>query len=140
MANKPHHFSSPSGLRKNNNQTLLTSPGPLHMSDLAPAPNPLSHPHKLEPLKQHERGSDGARVPKRKKTKRRRHTEAGEQRGDLEGGDGEPGRIQEQVDPLLEMSTLKEMQARLDPLYSGTTTPATLNGTVTMSTYSYIIH
>ena len=99
------------------------SPGPLHMSDLSPrAPSPASRPPRLQPL-QHEPGAVKA---KRKKTRRKKAVDQIEQRGELEGSEGGSGEITEltsKSDPLLEASTLQQIQARLDPLYC--TTPST---------------
>lgn len=107
------------------------SPGPLQLSELGPHPRSadglLSRPHKLEPL-QHDAVGVSAVKTKRKKTRRRRrHGDDQEQRERLEGSDGGSVEILEHSDPLLDASTLQQMQARLDPLYSvSTDTP--LNG------------
>ena len=45
------------------------------------------------------------------------------ERGEIEGSEGTPGETPELTsysDPLLEASTLQQMQARLDPLYCAT--------------------
>ena len=89
------------------------SPGPLHVSDLT-SPR---RPHKLEPLQQQQGGSGeggggGATKTKRKKTRIKRQGAVGELRGDLDG------REEASEDPLLDASTLQQMQARLDPLYN----------------------
>ena len=115
--------SSPQQLRGMNQS--VASPGPLHVSDLAPASNPPSRPRKLEPLQQ--RGSERVEGEREKKTRRkkmrRRAVEVasvGEVRGDLEGQEdgGRSWSIREERGPLHDVSLLKDMQARLDPLYS----------------------
>ena len=105
-------------------------PGPLLVSDLT-----SSHrPHKLEPLQpQQGKGAaaavgGGTKTTKKKKTKRKRQGEVGEPRGDVDGREEASGDAE---DPLLDASTLRQMQARLDPLYS-----APINGIVNACTCS----
>lgn len=107
-------------------QGTAASPGPLHLSDLAPRQldGPLSLPRKLEPLQQ---DTVGAKMRRKKTRRKRRGTEEQEQRGSLEGCEGGSSEILEPSDPLLDASTLQQMQARLDPLYSASTDPP-LNG------------
>ena len=122
--------SSPQQLRSMSQS--VASPGPLHVSDLAPASNPPSRPRKLEPLQQ--RGSERVEGERDKKTRRkktrRRAVEVGEVRGDLEGQEdgGRSGSIREERGPLHDVSLLKDMRARLDPLYNGSPS-ASLDGT-----------
>ena len=97
----------------------------LHVSDLA-SPQTISRHHRLEPLPQKQAPAEERKKTRRKKTRRKRQEEVGEQRrGDVDGQEGVSGGGGE--DPLLEASTLQQMQARLDPLYSGANSP--LNGT-----------
>ena len=97
-----------------------TSPGPLQISDLDPqqASTSLSRPHKLAPLQHDMMGGKAART-KRKKTRKHNHEQ--EQRGNLDGSEG--GQVEENSNPLLDASTLQQMQARLDPLYSAIPSP-----------------
>ena len=99
------------------------------MSDLGPhSPGPLhSRPHRLEPM-QHDQVSKRATQTKRRKT-RKKTREGGEegklQRGELDGRDEGVREISELAshpNPLLGASTLQQMQARLDPLYTAPTT------------------
>ena len=91
------------------------SPGPLRVSDLT-SPR---RPHKLEPLQQLQGEGGGATKTKRKKTRIKRQGAVGEMRGDLDGREEASG------DPLLDASTLQQMQARLDPLYNPPTNECT---------------
>ena len=110
-------------------QHTAASPGRLHLSDLAPPLQnsvPLSLPRKLEPLQQGAVGVRAAKTRRKRTRRKKRGTEEQEQRGSLDGSEGS-GEILEHSDPLLDASTLQQMQARLDPLYSvATDTP--LNG------------
>ena len=99
---------------------LQQSPGPLHVSDLANT----RRPHKLEPLQ----SGGGTTKTKRKRTRRKRQAEVEEQRGDLDGREEASGDAE---DPLMDASTLQQMQARLDPLFSdGATNPPPNNGII----------
>ena len=93
------------------------------MSDLGPrTASPTSRPPRLQPLQREPIGARAAKT-KRKKTRRKKTVEDGEQRGEVEGSEGAPEDIPELTshsDPLLEASTLQQMQARLDPLYHAT--------------------
>lgn len=101
----------------------LSSPGPLNLSDLGPqTPSPQSRPHKLEPL-QHK--SVGEAKTKRKKT-RKKNRDSKQREQQLEGserGSGEISELTSHSDPLLDSSTLQQMQARLDPLYNAPPPP-----------------
>ena len=101
------------------------------MSDLGPrTASPHSRPHRLQPLR-HDSVGTRATKTKRKKTKKKDGEET--ERGKLEGSERGPEEISELAshsDPLLEASTLQQMQARLDPLFGGTPPPALQNGNI----------
>lgn len=98
----------------------LSSPGPLNLSDLGPqTASPQSRPHKLEPLQHKSVGVREAKTKRKKTRKKNRESKRREQQ--LEGserGSGEISELTSHSDPLLDDSTLQQMQARLDPLYN----------------------